>query len=295
MTKDQRSVIIGSLLGDGHISPILYRNTYFSKKQTRRRREYLEWHFKMLSPYSSRLFDVQQPLGDKVFELSIFRTHFDPVFTKLRKVWYPDWEKRLPVRLKLDGLSIAIWYCDDGYNDVSRRTVKFAAQSFTMKECQRLSRELGKFGIEANVTKNREIRIRTSSYLRFVKLVTPYVRRWSCFKYKIDLSSYRSPIKTDLSAAEKKEICARYLKGEQAISIARKLSRSVSAVSGCLRSRFARHGVSLSNKSGTAGVGWESDRGKWSALGYVDGVYKRIGRFATKEEAMHARSRCWPK
>jgi len=265
----QHSVIIGSLLGDGHIPVLRSLNTHFEKKQTARHRVYLDWHFDALWPYSSRISPVTQWLNGKRYQQHVYRTHADALFTTLRRKWYPDGRKVLPTDLELDPLSLAIWYCDDGSNYQEKRQIRFAAQSFAPAERERLVAALKKMDLEAYSQTNGEIKLRTCSYLNMLALVSPYVRLWPCFKHKIDRSKYQPPSWIRLEDRERSEMYRRYKRGESQAQIAAAIGRPIGTVSSNLRRQMGAQAAPLNNTSGVKNVFWDSERQKWVAVRHV--------------------------
>jgi hypothetical protein len=288
MTNDQVSIVIGSLLGDGTISKCRYGDGFFHKKQTAKNLDYLKWHFEVLRPWSSRIENLTTRLGDKVHFQKRYATRSDPIFTALRKEWYPNGHKIVPSNIKLDPLSLAIWFCDDGCNDVVRRSIRFAAQAFTPDECALLASELGKLGLIASISQGPVIRISSRSYMSMLEIVSPYVRLWKCFSYKIDLRQYSAPSRTELSKEDREEICKRYSNGETQAELAKAFNKSLGPISNCLRDRFSNNGLALNNTSGAKWVVWDKERGKWKASQRVDGRKIYLGRFSSKDAAIRA-------
>lgn len=64
LTEKQKSILIGSLLGDGDIK-LGKLNHSFTKKQKSDRLEYLQWTFKELEPYSGNILKIYS--DDKLF------------------------------------------------------------------------------------------------------------------------------------------------------------------------------------------------------------------------------------
>lgn len=187
LTNTQTSIIIGSLLGDGCIShPIIYKPTgniksqsYFIKPQATRSREYLEWHFEQLKPFSSSLYDG--------LKRSAFRTSSNSIFTELRKKWYPNGKKIVPKDLELNPLSLAIWYIDDGCIKVGKRELTIATCGFNVADCRYLVLILMKcFDIESSVGYGNVIFIKAKYIEKFIEIVRPFVS-WKCYQYKLIL------------------------------------------------------------------------------------------------------------
>ena len=189
LTAFQKSVITGSLLGDGSLSKprSANANSLFSKKQAAKRREYINWHFEALKPYSMTIdsrFVSATKGGEKKYQQCVISTHCDPIFLELREKWYPNGIKIVPEDVSLDALAIAIWFCDDGDNCLRRRMCHIATCGFERKYCELLVSKLNRFGISSKVTPQNRLAISPCSYKDFIDLIKPHVV-WDCFRYKV--------------------------------------------------------------------------------------------------------------
>lgn len=204
-TQKQKDIIIGSLLGDGSIKADSGRA--FSKTQYIKSKEYIDWHLNELKPFSSKIYEVY---SDKKFtsrnrktNISVWtkmakylaaykvQTYTHAYFSELRKLWYPHGIKIIPKNIKLSPLSIAIWFCDDGWNLVKNRRAGFCTHSFTIDDVNFIRNELLiNFNIKSSLVlcegekKQPTIGIYGKSYDTLIALISPYII-WDCFKYKI--------------------------------------------------------------------------------------------------------------
>lgn len=288
----QKSIVNGSLLGDASITKKRSAggNCYFTKPQSASRKQYLEWHFEQLQPFSSRLGECDNRCKDKVYRRAVFSTVADPLFTALREKWYPEGRKIVPRDLVLDPLSLAIWFFDDGSNHEAERACRLATYSFQREDCEFLVSLLALLGLDCYVDKARVIRTRSSSYKAFVDLVCPHML-WPCFQHKIRYRDSELSFTTD---DEAKQMFEMYDSGMKQTEIAERIGKSVSVVSATLRGQRKKHlgrpqvSLSLKNTSGVENVSWDKSREKWKASVKTAGSTKNLGRFATKEAAMAA-------
>lgn len=182
MTPQQRSVLLGSLLGDG----ILLRTTSgwcFRAHHGIKQLAYVEWKYRILAPF------VRTPprsYGGRCY----FRTITHPELNCLRRQFYPNGRKVVPLRFlesQLNSLALAVWIMDDGSADGN--AVRLNTQSFTRLENEMLMLLLSaKFGLHATLNKDKNaFRIRISAHHakslreRIGDLVLPELR------YKIGL------------------------------------------------------------------------------------------------------------
>lgn len=276
----QMELIIGSLLGDGSLCG--YRkypnvNWKFIKSQSKNpigkpgRREYLDWHFKLLEGYSSSIGLNKNKLkfsfykgNEKEVESWVYRTHSHPIFTELAKKWYLRDEKGnfvlknnkiikiVPNDIKLTPLILAVWMCDDGVNSPKERKALLLTNCFTVKEVEFLVEILRKdLNIESKIqlrNNQPQIYIPAKSYYDFIQIIKPYVI-WDCFAYKTDLSQYNPPVyqigethrSAKLTNQDINEIFKLDKEGMLRCKIAEKFNISRSAISNILKGKRWKH------------------------------------------------------
>ena len=209
-TPEQWEIINGSLLGDGHISKTKKGNSWFVKPQTARRIEYLQWHFDKLVPYSSIVSrrTVHKPVHfngvfsvhpTETLDVAVFNSKSSTRFSELRKLWYPEGKKIVPVDLKLTPLTTAIWFCDDGCNQPKDRRALFCTEGFTVQDCEILISKLRdavavKCHIKKSPRRNSKpsVLISQTDYLTFLDYIRPHIP-CRCFDYKASLNGYTPP------------------------------------------------------------------------------------------------------
>jgi hypothetical protein len=291
----QECILTGSLLGDGHLSkPRGNSNSYFSKCQCEAHIDYLKWTFEQLGNFSSSISVYDNHCKGKAYKKAVYLTKALPQFTELRKKWYPDGKKIVPSDLKLSPLSIAMWFFDDGSNVVEYRGSKFSTNCFTRDECSFLSNLLANYDIQCTVSKRNELLVRCASYKTLIDLVKPYML-WPCFEHKVQ---YREPELEFTTDEEGREMFRLHAAGHPYRDIVEKVGKSISVVSAVLRGERLAHlglakavpGLSLKNTSGHKGVSWDRVRGKWVGTMKRAGKTVNLGRFATVEEAVMART-----
>ncbi|RDJ35658.1 MAG: hypothetical protein DWQ19_12635 [Crenarchaeota archaeon] len=207
LTELQMDVIIGSLLGDGSIRSINKRNNAdFSKLQSLSKKEYIDWHSEIFHQHSAKIQAIyskekltnknkiikRQPFKKQLAGY-MFKTYRHPMFTKLRKQWYPDNLKTIPSNLTLNPRRIAIWYFDDGSNNEKQRYAVICTNSFSTDEVKFLCKKLHDFDLHPKIITrksaytNREmpmLKFSKNSYDNLISLVKPYML-WKCFDYKV--------------------------------------------------------------------------------------------------------------
>lgn len=188
----QRDILVGLMLGDGHLEYDGYRGARLQVKQSKEKKEYVKWlysHFATLTktPPQQRQDTKQWYLGTRFFE----------DFEEFRKLFYVNRIKVVPATvadLLQSPLSIAIWFMDDGrldYRVKSHYAYHIATDSFAESDVRRLQVVLQeKFGIAAKTYLSRcrgklysKLYIGKEGRDRFTKTVAPHILQ--CFLYKL--------------------------------------------------------------------------------------------------------------
>jgi len=110
--REQRSLIIGSLLGDGSVS----QGTRFYESHSNKQKLYLLKKFNILRPYSSQMYPCDNDTGTK------FITTHHPNFLEFYNEFYQKGlkGKLIPVEFIKNNWHddiLAYWFFDDGYYD----------------------------------------------------------------------------------------------------------------------------------------------------------------------------------
>ena len=198
MTDTIRHILVGSILGDGFLTPLTKRKE-FSRlwlKYDDSRLSYLEWlHHKLLP------IGVDEIKKKKNYTQHYFLTNSLKEVGILRKWFYPKGKKIIPKEifsLLVHPLSLAVWYMDDGnldFRDHYHCNATFATYGFDYKGCCTLVEVLRKnFGIESRIHKTTmrnkiyfRLYITSKSTNAFMDLIKPYMH--SCFSYKLKSST----------------------------------------------------------------------------------------------------------
>ena len=189
---EQREVLIGVVLGDGHLETQNEGRTYRLKiEQSIKHRDYVEHLFQIFnewvnSPPKSRLRTGKD--GTET-EMTGFQTYSHSAFRFYAQQFYPDGKKRIPKLISkwLTPRALAYWFMDDGSLKWRQsRAVILNTQGYRQDEVKKLASLLkAKFGLEAVMRKQQEgfqICIRGQSLEEFVKLVGPYLLKGMWYK-----------------------------------------------------------------------------------------------------------------
>ena len=189
LTKIQRSLIVGKLLGDGHLETQNNGKTYRLKiEHSEKQIDYVEWMFKILKPLVKT--DIQTKINSKSVRFQTLS------FGELRfygQQFYKDGRKVIPKLFSklIDELSLAIWFMDDGSKKSSKHnTYIIHSLGYTKKElrqvCEVLDRKFNlKFNLYKQNNKNWCMYLQSKSIGDFESMILPYVLRFKSMEHKI--------------------------------------------------------------------------------------------------------------
>ena len=195
LSEKQKSVLLGTLLGDGSLKRrgnyyrLHIKHSYKQISLVRYKREV----FSNITSMPIRVFF--QKVKDKNYKFCEFVTLTHPEFSKYRKLFYKDKKKVISQKLKQqfnNSLSLAMWFMDDGCAEYAG--VSFNTQCFSLKEVQFLSYILKEnFGLDSTIRKNKNgwiIYIPKNNLNKFTNTVKKYLL--PDFLYKLEPYSTRS-------------------------------------------------------------------------------------------------------
>ncbi len=192
LTKNQRSILIGSVLGDGYLDFDGYVGTRLYVKQSKEKKDYVFWLYKQFSNLCR-----SRPKQRKDNNQWYFGTRYFKEFTEIRNKFYDNRVKIIPRDITIflkEPLSLAVWYMDDGTLDFrpkSHFSFSLAVNCFSLSEVKILSRVLkDNFGIISSVNyslcrgkRYPRLYIGKNGRDRFLSIVRPYIHK--TFNYKL--------------------------------------------------------------------------------------------------------------
>jgi hypothetical protein len=183
LTKVQESILIGSLLGDGTMRKKV--NAYLEINHAYSQKSLVDWIYSKFE--NLVLTPPKWRRGNQGREAYRFFTQSLPILTPFYDKFFINGKKIIPKDLKLNALSMAIWFMDDGSK--SRSAIYLNTQQFTVDEQNRLIFLLkNQFGIESTLNKDKiyfRIRVRSESSKKMVKIIEKYILPE--FRYKLPL------------------------------------------------------------------------------------------------------------
>lgn len=193
LTSTQHAILIGSLLGDGTLRRQDNRlNALLEVNHSFKHKTYVDWKYKYFQEYVLTKPKARNGKGGRIAYR--FTTRSLPIFTSYYQQYYVLGKKSVPINLKLDPLSLAVWFMDDGTK--IRSAFYLNTQQFSLSEQQFLQDLLYKsFGIKSSLNRDKQyfrIRITTSSTIDMQNIIRPFIV--PVLKYKLT----NDPVTTEL-------------------------------------------------------------------------------------------------
>ena len=120
----QKSLIVGSLLGDGYMR--CKTNAHLQVTHSIRQKIYVDWKYQQLKDFVSTPPKEYQGNGNRVGYR--FFTRSLPLFTPFYHRFYPHGKKIIPPDIQITPLTLAVWFMDDGSK--SRNSCYLNTQQF---------------------------------------------------------------------------------------------------------------------------------------------------------------------
>lgn len=182
LTQRQKDILVGLLLGDGHLETQNHGRTYRLKvEHGSDQREYLNWLSDEFSEWIHREpYEKVRKNGDVNYG---FTTYSHGSLRFYGKQFYPEGKKVIPKLIYrfLTPLSLAIWYMDDGSIKSRRhKTYILHTLGYSKNDLIRVQKSFeSKFGIKASLhrQKNRYWRLYISSESseKFKQIINPHI------------------------------------------------------------------------------------------------------------------------
>lgn len=193
LTQRQRQIIIGKLLGDGHLETQNKGRTYRLKiEHSIKQKEYVDWLYQefkewVLTPPQMK----KQEVDGKIYKKYWFNTVSHGSLRFYAQQFYSGKKKIVPklIHRWLTPMSLAVWFMDDGsIKSKYHRARIINTQGFTKKEIQRLIDVIkNKYSVQCKLRKQKEgyqIMILAESIDRFVRLIKKFVHPSMTYKIK---------------------------------------------------------------------------------------------------------------
>ena len=187
-TKVQRDVLIGTLLGDGHLETQNQGRTYRLKiEHAIRQRDYVNWLYRVFqdwvrTPPLVRSRAITFRGNKKVYQRTGFATLSTGSLRFYATQFYQNGTKVVPklIHRWLSPLAMAVWYMDDGsIKSNQHRTVLLNTHSFNDLDLRRLQQALEhRYGIKSSIRKQtdgNQLYLTADSIDCFLSTIRPYM------------------------------------------------------------------------------------------------------------------------
>lgn len=121
MTRKQKDIVIGMILGDAYLQKTGKQNARLRLEQGISQRNYLEWKVAQLQNYfqsNIKVLERKNFVWKKTYKYVRIQSTASPDFGKLRSIFYNNSQKIIPGNITTifkNPLSLAVWFMDDGY------------------------------------------------------------------------------------------------------------------------------------------------------------------------------------
>ena len=185
LSQVERSVVLGSLLGDGYLRIINGRkNAFLEINHAYSQKEYVDWKFSLLHRLVISPPKRRENNGDRSAYRFFTKQHAE--LTELHSEFYCKGVKNAPM-IELDPLMLAVWYMDDG-SACRASDMYINTQQFNQMSQQNLIISLSKIGLQARLNRDKNywrIRFLKSSIPQLKNLVSQHII--PSMRYKLDL------------------------------------------------------------------------------------------------------------
>ena len=172
LTQYQKSLIIGTILGDGYLRIIPGRNNAFLEvNHAFSQKQYVDWKFEKLQNICNSGPRIRKGNGSRIAYR--FYTKQYPELTKFYNNFYKNGYKIVPDNLKLDAVALSVWFMDDG-SKCGSSNFYLNTQQFDKNYQLKLLHYLGKLGLRANLNRDKNyyrIRFLSSSITTLKELL----------------------------------------------------------------------------------------------------------------------------
>ena len=215
LPSEAHSVIVGSLLGDGYLTP----NGSLQIEHCLDHASYVLWKYEMLKCVAGKPPVVVERYDSRTSRTyRSMRFYTRSVLDSFRDSFYPDRKKVVPSTIGdlLDSMAVAVWFMDDGGRGArTPRGLVINTSGFTREEQSLLQKVVkAKFGIDVSVHRpgsGFQLYIRARSFIRFSELVAPYLVAQMRYKLPVDPVTTSPPRRRDSdSVRESEPIYGRY-------------------------------------------------------------------------------------
>lgn len=194
LTAEQRGILVGTLLGDGHLETQNKGRTFRLKvEHSISQKDYTDWVFEKFKNLTLTGPQVkEQKINGKLYQKYWFSTVSNGAVRFYAQQFYQNGKKVVPkfIAKLVTPISLAVWFMDDGsLKSKFHRARIINTQSFSEIDLKRLQDMLlKKFNINTtlrNQSEGKQIYIPSTEIGKFVSIVKPYIHQSMIYKIKV--------------------------------------------------------------------------------------------------------------
>jgi hypothetical protein len=163
VSKRQREILIGAILGDGYLQKTGKRNARLKLEHSEKQKDYIFWKYeelKNLMQDRPKRIERFNPRWGKTYVYYRCQTHSMPLLGRYKRYFYDEGgKKRVPEnieKLLRSPLSLAVWYMDDGHYYARDGVGYIYLPKYSPEDLERLLGALkNNFGLEPKLIKKK--------------------------------------------------------------------------------------------------------------------------------------------
>src|SRR3989344_3909687 len=184
LTNKQREILVGLILGDGHLETLNNGRTYRLKvEHSLKQREYLDWLYSNFKDWVNKAPEVRSrtSLG-KIIQTYGFTTYTSGILRFYARQFYQNGKKIIPKTIDkiITPQSLAIWFMDDGsIKSKAHKALVIHTHGYSKDDLLLVTKVLEqKFGLKIGLQKQYDkwrLYIFSKSVDNFKKIILPYI------------------------------------------------------------------------------------------------------------------------
>lgn len=196
LTQEQRDIIVGLVLGDGHLETPNKGKTYRLRvEHAISQSGYVDWLYRQFRNWVRTGPSIKkQVVRGKEYRKYYFSTLSAPALQYFGQLFYPQGKKIVPKNISqlVSPLSLAIWFMDDGScKSAFHRARIINTQGFSDRDLKYLQEMFtNKFGLSTILRTQKEgkqIYIPSTEVDKFVDLIKPFIIPSMFYKIKFNI------------------------------------------------------------------------------------------------------------
>lgn len=184
LSNKQREILVGLILGDGHLETLNDGKTYRLKvEHSLKQREYLDWLYLNFKDWINKTPEVRKRTScGKIIETYGFTTYTSGIFRFYAQQFYQNKKKIIPKIIDkiITPQSLAVWFMDDGsIKSKAHKSLVIHTHGYSKNDLILITKVLQKkFGLKVGLQKQYDkwrLYIFSESISSFKKIIFPYI------------------------------------------------------------------------------------------------------------------------